>query len=50
MKNKSLLSILLNETVELPKELVSWWVVQIYPLSNEQVDLLYSSDLITIER
>jgi hypothetical protein len=42
-------SLLLNEIVKMPKELEDWWIVQIYPLSNEQVEKLYNSDLLQIK-
>jgi hypothetical protein len=39
----------LNQIVELPKELIGWNIIDIYPLSNEQVEKLYNSDLLQIK-
>ncbi|NMB91592.1 hypothetical protein GYA37_01950 [candidate division WWE3 bacterium] len=41
-------TVLLNETIELPKELRGWWITNIVPLSNEQVQKLYNSNLLTL--
>lgn len=39
----------LNRIIDFPKRLDGYWIVDIVPLSNEQVDLLYHSDLINSE-